>query len=458
MKQIPKNPIYSSRDLFNLIIPLLIELAMTLVVGLLDSIMVSSVGESAVSGVSLVDSIMQLLIYVFTALAAGGAIIAGQFSGAGLRKEANEAAEELLWLNVLFSIVITLLMLLSADWILLHLFGQIDTEVYYHARRYLLAVVFSIPAIGIYEAAAAVFRTMNDSKTTMKLSLLMNISNCVGNAILIYACSMGTLGAAISTTLSRWAAAILIVRLLLDSRRELHVRRTWRHRFTWSLTRNILKMGIPNGVENGIFQLGKIMILGLVTTFGTCAITANAVTQTLASLEAIPGNAIQIAMVPVISHCIGAGDYEQVKYYNRKLLKFAYIAVSCWSLLLGAGLPFILSVYHLSDETATLTISLFLCHTLGLIFIWPLAFDLPAALRASGDVRFTMVISVLSMWVFRFGGAYLLANILGLGVPGVWIAMAFLDWGFRAIIYIARWHSGKWKTKGICIKPFSNTL
>ena len=452
MKQPPKNLIYSNRDILRLVVPLIVELALQLVVGLLDSIMVSSVGEAAVSGVSLVDSVMQLLIYIFAALAAGGAIVAGFIhSDTPSAQFSQQSAGELMWLNALLSIAIMLLMVFSSGWILTHLFGQIEADVAYHARRYLNAVVFSIPAIGIYEACAAIFRTMNDSKTTMKLSLLMNVINCTGNAILIYGCSMGTQGAAFSTVASRWVAAILAVKLLLDPHRELYIEKTLHHKFDWPLTRNILKMGVPNGIENGIFQLGKIMILGLVTTFGTSAITANAVTQTLSSLEMIPGSAIQLAMVSVISHCVGAEDYEQVRYYNRKLIGFAYIAIAGWAAVLFASLPAILSIYHLSEETARLMISLFLCHTVGAIFIWPLAFDLPASLRASGDVRFTMVISVFSMWVFRLGGAHLLANTLKLGVLGIWIAMAFLDWGFRAAVYMMRWHGGRWKAKGILV-------
>ena len=449
MKQPPKNPIYSNRDILRLVIPLMIELALQLVVGLLDSIMVSSVGEAAVSGVSLVDSVMQLLIYIFSALAAGGAIVAGQFLGAGLKKDANRAAGELLWLNALLSLGVMALMLALGDWILAHLFGRIDETVHFHARRYLFTVLFSIPAIGVYEACAAIFRTMSDSRTTMKLSLMMNLINCAGNAALIYGCSMGTRGAALSTVASRWLAAALAVTLLLNSRRELHLQRTLRHRFDGSLTRKILQMGVPNGVENGIFQLGKILLLGLITTFGTSAITANAVSQTLSSLQVIPGSAIQLAMVSVISHCIGAKDYEQVRYYNRKLIRLAYVAIAVWAAILLASLPVILSIYRLSEETARLMLSMFLCHSLGAVLIWPMAFDLPAALRASGDVRFTMVVSVVSMWVFRLGGAYLLSNAFGLGALGVWISMAFLDWGFRAVVYQARWRGGKWKTKGV---------
>lgn len=223
--------IFSNRDLLCLVFPLAIELALKLIVGLIDSVMVSSVGEAAISGVSLVDSVMQLLIYIFAALASGGAVVAGQYLGAKKEKSGRQAASELLWLNILLSIGIMLVVLLFSNWIMTHLFGRIENEVYYHAQRYFYVVACSIPAIAIFEAGTAIFRTMSNSKTTMKISLLMNIINGIGNAIFIYGFSMGTQGAAAATLLSRWIAAVLIVVLLLDPHRELHIERTWKHRF-----------------------------------------------------------------------------------------------------------------------------------------------------------------------------------------------------------------------------------
>ena len=283
----------------------------------------------------------------------------------------------------------------------------------------------------------------------MKISLLMNVMNAIGNAIRIYGCSMGTRGAALSTLVSRWTAAILVVCLLLNPERQLSLERSWRHHFDWQMSKSIMTMGVPGGVENGVFQLGKIVILGLVATFGTAAITANAVSQTLASLEMIPGSAIQLAIVTVIARCIGAGDYEQTEYFNKKLLKISYVTVLIWSVVLVLGQPLILKFYNLSEETTRLTFAMFRWHALGAVLIWPLSFDLPASLRATGDVRFPMFLSIFSMWVFRFGGAYLLSGPLGFGAVGVWMSMAFLDWGFRALCFSVRWKSGKWKAKGV---------
>lgn len=437
--------LFSNRDLLILILPLMITLSLELVVGMIDSVMVSNVEEAAVSGVSLVDSIVQLIIYIFSAMASGGAIVAGQYLGSQNSKTAKRSAEELVWLNTVIGFLIMLLMLLFSDWILQHLFGQIEAKVYYYAKRYLNAVQFSLPAIAIFEAGNAIFRTMNNSKTTMKISLLMNGMNVIGNSIFIYLCSMDTLGAAISTVISRWTAAVIVLILLLDSKRELSLERTFQHKFDWKLVKQILSMGIPNGIENGIFQFGKIAILRLVTTFGTTAITANAVVQTMASIEMIPGSAVQLATITVISRCVGLGDFEQAKYYNRKLLAISYFCVAAFSMILLLILPLILTLYNLLDETAILATSMFRWHALGGILLWPMAFNLPASLRAAGDVKFPMVASIFSMWVFRFGGAYLLAFKFGLGAIGAWISMAILDWGFRTIIFIIRWHRGKWQ-------------
>lgn len=437
--------LFSNKGLLALIVPLMVTLSLELVVGMIDSVMVSSVGEAAVSGVSLVDSIVQLIIYIFSAMAAGGAIVAGQHLGSRNLQTAKRSAGELMWLNSVIGFIIMLLMILSSDWILRHFFGHIEPDVYRYAGRYMTAVVLSLPAIAIFEAGNAIFRTMSNSKTPMKISLLMNAMNVAGNAILIYGCSMDTLGAAISTVIARWTAAAIVLALLLNPELPLSLERTLRHRFDGMLVRQILSMGIPNGIENGMFQFGKIAIIGLVTAFGTAAITANAVVQTVASIEMIPGSAVQLATITVVSQCIGCGDFEQAAYYNRKLLAVSYVCVAAFSAILVLSLPLILQLYNLSSETSALATSMFLWHVLGGVLLWPLAFNLPASLRASGDVNFPMAVSIFSMWVFRFGGAYLLAFTLGLGAVGTWISMAVLDWGFRSVVFLIRWRGGKWR-------------
>lgn len=427
------------------------QLALELVVGMIDSVMVSAVGEAAVSGVSLVDTVMQLIIYIFSAMAAGGAIVAGQYLGGGSRSRARQACTELVWLNGALALAVMLLLRLASGFIVGRLFGELAADVSGYAHDYLAVIVFSVPAIALFEAGSAVFRTMGNSRVTMGISLFMNGINCVGNAILIYGLQLGTAGAAIATVAGRWFAAVSVIVLLLNQKQELSLERSLRHRFNAGLSAQILKLGVPNGIENGLFQFGKIALLGLVATFGTSAITANAVTQTLAGIEVIPGGAVQLAMVAVIARCVGAGDYEQARYYNKKLLLVSYAAMLVLSLAMVLGLRQIFSLYTLSAETAALARKMFLWHAAGAVLIWPLSFVLPASLRAAGDVRFPMTVSVVSMWVFRIGGAYLLSGTLGLGAVGVWIAMAMIDWGVRALLFSLRWLGGKWQTKRITI-------
>lgn len=438
--------LFPNKALLALILPMMVELALKLIVGMIDSVMVSSAGEAAVSGVSLVDTVMQLVIYIFSTMAAGGAVVAGQYLGRGDRSSAKKAAGELVWLNGLIALVVTGLVFALSGWIVGSLFGDIAADVASSARDYLFYTAFSIPAIALFEAGTSVFRTMNDTRTTMKISLLMNALNCAGNALLIYGFSMGAAGAAISTLIARWVAAVIITVLMLNQKRDLSLERTLRHHFDWRLAKQIARVGIPGGIENGIFQLGKIALVGLAATFGTTAITANAVTQTLASIEVIPGGAIQLAIVTVISRCVGAGQFDEARRYNRKLILIAMLSHTVLGAAMYLGLPLILSLYSLTAKTTALISSMFLWHTIGAVLLWPLAFVQTAALRSAGDVKYPMILSVVSMWVFRFGGAYLLAKGFGLGAVGIWISMSMLDWGFRAVTYALRWRSGKWKS------------
>lgn len=436
--------LFSNQDLWRLLYPLVITLALTLLVGMVDSVMVSSVGEAAVSGVSLVDTIMQLLIYIFTALATGGAIVAGQYLGNGRKKAARESAEQLIWFSAVFSAAVMILLFMLKEAILNLFFSSITPEVREHANTYLVITAFSIPAIALYEAGAVIFRTMGDSKAAMWISFMMNIMHIAINCILIYGLKMGTAGAAVSTLISRVAAAAAALVLLLNTNRELHITKIFALKPNSRVIRKLLYVGIPNGIENGMFQLGKILVVGIVSSFGTGAIAANSVATTLSAIQVIPGSAISLGMTTVIARCVGNGDYEQAKYYNRLLTTSTYACLLILNLAIYFALPVILPIYNLSPETAELTTQMVLIHTIGTIFIWPLTFNLPASMRAAGDVKFTMVISIASMWTFRIGAAYFLANSWSLGALSVWIAM-IIDWLFRAILFGIRWLSGKWK-------------
>ena len=440
------NYLFSNRALVALIIPLIIEQFLNVLVGMADTIMVSNVGEAAVSGVSLVDSVMLLLINVFQALATGGAVVAGQYLGRQREKRACEAANQLVWFVTLLAVGIMAIMYLGKGFILHVVFGQIDADVMHHANIYLLIVNASIPFIALYNAGAAIFRSMGNSQVSMKVSMLMNIINVCGNAILVYGFGCGAEGVAIPTLISRMVAAILITVLLLNQKQLLHIKPSLRYQFRPGLVKKILQIGIPNGLENSMFQLGKIIVLSLVSTFGTYAITANAVANTVASFQTIPGMAMNLAITTVISQCVGARDYEQARYYTRKLLKIAYASVVVTVVIMLAASNLITQAYNLSDITAAEAIKIFFLHGISVMMIWPTAFSLPSTLRAAGDVRFCMITSVTSMWVCRVVFSYVFGQFFGFGVFGVWMAM-ILDWWVRAFFFVRRYRGSQWMTK-----------
>lgn len=443
-----RKELFTNKDLKKLIIPLIIEQLLTVTVGLADSIMISSVGEAAVSGVSLVDSIMILLINMFSALATGGAVVAGQYLGQKKHVMACKTADQLILFISALAAVIMAGIYAMRGFILHGVFGAIEPAVMHSAEVYLLIVTASIPFLAVYNGCAALFRTMGNSKTAMQMSLFMNAVNIIGNAVLIYGVGMGVEGAAIPTLASRVIAAAVILVLLKNRNQAVHISRNFNFKFKGFLVGRILKIGVPNGVENSMFQLGKILVLSLVAGFGTASITANAVSNMVAMFEIIPGMAVGLAVLTVVSRCVGANDYEAARYYTKKLLKIAYASLIVFNLFIVAMLPVIIRAYHLSPETAAITRKILLYHTLCCVTIWPVSFTLPNTLRASNDVKYTMVTAIISMWSFRIFFSFVLGKWLGWGVFGVWVAMT-LDWAVRAVLFLIRYIKGKWQYRTI---------
>lgn len=438
------NRLFSRNDLVRLIIPLIVDQFLQVAVGLSDSIMVARVGEAAVSGVSLVDTVMLLIINIFTALATGGAVIAGQYLGRKDPKTGCEATAQLFNFTFLFSIFIMILGYLGQNVILYHVFGKIEPEVMKDSRTYLLIVLSSIPMIAMYNAGAAIFRAMGNSNIAMKTSLLMNSINVFGNALLIFGFHRGVEGVAIPTVVSRGVACVVILILLNNQEHELHILRPYPFKIKWNVLKKILYIGIPNGLENSMFQLGKIAVLSLVSGLGTASLAANAVGNNIANFAILPGMSFGFALLTVCAQCVGAGDFEQVKYYTKHMMRVEYLCLIASNLIVILALPFILSVYNLSDEAARYANDIILYHAACVVTIWPLSFTLPNTLRAAADVKVTMILSIISMWVFRFGFSYLLTMEFHMGIFGVWVAMT-IDWLVRGIFFVCRYKSGRWQ-------------
>lgn len=438
--------LFSNKDLRKLIAPMVVEQLLAVFVGLADTIMVAIVGESAVASVSLVDNINVLLIGLFMALATGGAVVAGQFLGHGDKGKATVAAEQLVLFMILFSVLIMALVY-GGKWFILHVvFGQIEPEVMSYANTYLMIVTASIPFIALYNAGAAIFRVQGNSAISMGVSVLMNAVNVAGNAFLVLGLHCGVEGVAIPTLVSRVIAAFVMMVLLFNQKLTIHLSRNMQIRLDGAMIRRILRIGIPNGVENSMFQLGKLVLLSLISTFGTVEITANAVSNTVAAFAILPGQAIGMGMVTVVSQCVGAGDYEQVRFYTKKLMKYAIGAMALTNLLVIAAIPLITYAYRLSPETAAMTKNILLLHSICAIFIWPFSFTLPNTLRAANDVKFAMVVSLLSMWLCRIVMGVVFGAYLDLGVLGIWMAM-ILDWCVRSVFFLIRYGRGKWQSQ-----------
>lgn len=436
--------LYTNKDLKKLIIPLVFEQLLTILVGMIDVVMIAVVGEAAVSGISLVDTVNILIINVTAALATGGAVVAGHFLGQKDPENASRSAWQLLLFSVLLSLIITVLLLAFHKPLLSLMFGKVEQEVMDSAVTYLIITAISICPLAIYNSCAALFRAMNDSRTTMMIATIMNLINVVGNGILIYGVKIGVAGAAIATTLSRIAAAVIIMVLMFDPKKTINFCGQITVKLNFGLIKKILYIGIPNGLENSLFQLGKILLLSLISTLGTYAIAANAVCNTLASFNSLPGQAINLALLSVASLCVGAGDYEQARYYTKKLMRISTLFTAVLSVVIVLFASVIMKMYQLSPETTKLAVSVTRWHAIMAVFLWMPSFMLPNTLRAAGDVVWTMMIAIASMWIFRIGCAYLIARYTNLGLLGVWMAMT-VDWLFRAICYEVRYHGHKWE-------------
>ena len=438
-----KGTMFSSEQLQKLIYPLIIEQILAITVGMVDTIMISYAGESAMSGVSLVDMINTLMINIFIAISTGGAVILSQYLGSKNTKQASKTASQLIMISTLISTTFMIIFIFGNQFILKLFFGSIEFDVMRNAKIYFFISVCSYPFIGIFDSCSAIFRSMGNSKISMEISVGMNILNGIGNAVLIFGFSMGVMGAALSTLFSRIIGTIFIF-ILLNKRKNL-VAISFKEIFTWDkdIIYRILYIGIPSGIENGIFQLGRVLVVSIISTYGTAQIAANAVANGLDSMGTIAGQSMNLAMLTVIGHCMGAGKKDEAVFYTKKLWKLTYQITFAINTVILLFLPFLLRLFSLSEEVYHYSYILVLIHNGIAIFLWPTAFTMPNALRAAGDVRFCMIVSVFSMIAFRIVFSIILGSWFGLGIIGVWIAMV-MDWIFRAALFTIRLSQGRW--------------
>ncbi len=430
-------------------------LAMT--IGVCDTIMVSSTGEAGVSGVSLIDQLGQLIIQLFAAFATGGAVVASQYLGHKEEETARKSAKQLLNICTVAGLVIIAIFLPFRRYILGVIFGGADQSVMDNALIYFLWILFSFPMIGIYNSCAALCRSMGNSRISLKVSLVMNLLNVGGNLLFIYGLKMGVAGAGISTLLSRTVAALaMLVILCQKGKWQIYLEKIWNPQLDFALIGKILKVAVPSGIENSVFHIGKTLVYSFMAGFGSVALAANAVSNSICSFANIPGNAIGLACVTIIGQCIGADEKDQAKSYGKKMMKLSYLGMISTGVFIFLTVPFLVKMFNLQPASAELSIGVIRTCAVANALFWPLSFVMPNILRGAGDARYTMIVSNISMWTFRVFGSWFISKWLmtsypdveGLALYGVWFGM-YIDWIFRGALFCGRFCGKKWLEKKV---------
>ena len=444
-QQIPEDrKRFSDAALKGLIIPIIIEQFLALLVGIADTLMVSYVGEAAVSSVSLVNQLNNVFIMVFTALASGGAVVASQYMGKRDYKNGTQAASQLVMITGLISIIMMVVLLLWGRQIFGVLFGRVEQDVLDSGLVYLRISAYSFPFLAVYNGCAGVFRSMGKTKTLMMVSVIMNAINVAGNAIGVFVLRAGVAGVAYPSLISRGfaAAAMLVLAMNKENPITVQVRQifAWRPR----MISRIFYIAVPNSIESGLFQIAKVALSSIVASFGTVQIAANGVAQSFWAMAALFCIAMGPAFITVIGQYMGAGDTRGAEYYMKKLLRLTYLGGIIWNLVFFLLTPVILKLYSLSGEAVRLVMVLVLLHNIFNALLCPVGFSVSNGMRAAGDVKFTMYASIFATVICRTAFSVLFGVWLELGVVGITLAM-ICDWGIKAFLVVLRWHSGKWK-------------
>jgi len=417
--------------------------------GAIDTIMVSSVGEHAVSAVNIIDNINNLLIIAFTAMCTGGAVVVSQYIGRRDYKNSSLAAKQLIYSVTFISLIMTMTALLFCRPIISLFYGKIEQDVMDNAAVYFLITGLSYPFLAMYNANAALFRSVGNSRVTMRITFLVNILNIAGNAFLIYGLKIGVAGAALSTLMCRMIVALITTYMLNRSvGSPISLSGLFDFRIVRSMIRNILNVGVPSGLESSMFQIGRLLTQRIFTFFGTVAIAANAVTSVINSFSFMTGNAYGIALLTIVGQCIGAKDTAQAKKQTLKIMKLSYITMFVVSIFVFVCATPLIGMFKLSPEARSMARTFLHVHCISMAVGWPVSFALPNALRAAGDARFVMIAATISMWTVRVIAAYLFTFTLGIGPLGVWLAMG-ADFLVRGAFYCSRWLGGKWQEKNV---------
>ncbi|MDE6953018.1 MAG: MATE family efflux transporter [Erysipelotrichales bacterium] len=436
--------LFTNKSLRNMIVPLFFEQLLVMLVGIIDTFVVSYVGESAVSGVSLVNMFNIIFIYLFTALASGGAVIMSQYLGSKNKEKAVQSSSQLLLFSTMFSIVLMTFVIIFREGTLGLLFGKVEEDVMKACLTYLIISAYSYPFLAIYNTGSSMLRSIGKTSTTMYISIVSNVINTVGNFIGVFILHTGVAGVAVPSLIARAFSAIIITIICFNQKKEIYYDIKYLKSIDTSLIKKILRIAIPSGFESGVFQLVKVVLSSIVALFGTYQIAANGVAQSIWSLAALVGVVMGPVYITVIGKCMGAKDIKAAQIYYKKLMKLSFILSLGWNTIIFAVTPIIMHFFVLEPQTKELVIILVAIHNIANAIIFPFSGPLADGLRATGDVKFTMIVSISSTILGRLILSVVLGIYLNMGVIGIALAMV-VDWLVRALLFVSRYKSQKWQ-------------
>ncbi len=447
--------LFTKKDLRKIYYPLLLETLLSVTVGIADTIMVAQAGEASVSGVSCFNTIQNFLIALFSAFGTGGSVIVSQLIGMENEKRARFASKELLYLALFVSLVVGGVFFIFKEQVLSLIYGNVEADVFKAALDYSIPIIISMPFMALTSSLTAIFRAQGKTQSTFIVSTIGNIVNIIGNAICLFLFDMGAFGVGLSTLISRMIMAAIFLTLIHSHKLKVYIDSLLKFEFDLPMAKTIFSIALPSGAESSIFQLGKIVTISTIAACGTASIASFAFLDNMGTFANITGSAAGLALMVCGGQSCGGGRYDEARWYTSYFIRLAYLLIFLTSVVVLSLLPVILKAYNYSAETESLATIVTVENLIIQILIWPLSFTLPQALKSAGDVTFTMVVAVSSMWLFRVVSARVLGLRFGFGLRGVMWGM-YIDWIVRSILYVWRYKSGKWTEKGIKEEKIGN--
>ena len=436
------------KNVLKLAVPIIVEQTFVMMLGVCNTMMAGHIGEEAVSAIGMVDSINMLFISFFAALSVGATVVVAQQIGQEKPKKANETAKQAIVSGVIVAGVITLLLWIFRVPLINFLYGSAEELVKSNAKLYIEFTLLTYPFIAIEQIANGILRGAGDTKTPMYITMFMNIINIILGYRLIYGIdflhipSFGIMGAALAIAIARMIGSVIIIIVLFRGSKIIKIKKLFPFKFDMKVQKSIFNIGIPAGMEQVIFQTGKLLVQVFIVTMGTASIASNAIGMSITQIINVPGNALCLAATTLVGQYIGRDDIKGAKSTLIYLVKIATICLVSIGIIFVPIAEWLASLYTNVPEVIRLTGILIKSNSVAMV-VWAISFVLSSGLKGAGDTRYTMMTAFIGMWVFRIGLGYVLGIVFKMGILGIWIAM-YIDWFVRGTMYSVRLKGTNW--------------